>query len=582
MHDMRSAPRILIVDDERANIDLLESFLEDEGYEITGTQDPREVPDLFADRAPDLLLLDLHMPYLDGFAVMEQVLRLIPEESYFPILVLTADISPAVRERALAAGAKDFLTKPLDGVEVILRIRNLLETRSLHLRQRQAREAAEVGERRSRILAEASHLLAGSMDSTTTLTTLSRYLVSVLADGCVITLRRPDGEREAAGVAHRDPEHEVALRRVVEISGEQPAGGGILDGRIDREVPVLLERVDPDALAGHHAPGLGDLLDPLRPTTLISVPLRAAGEIAGNMVLTRGEGAAPFTAEDLELAGEIALRATLAVENARLFHTAQQAIAAREQVLAVVAHDLRNPLSTVSMGTHMLTDALVGPAHESDRRFVSMIQRAADRMNSLIQDLLDVTRSETGQLAINPRIEEIEPIVTEVVEMHRLSAGAERVALGLELIPPLPRTALDGHRIQQVLSNLLGNALKFTPDGGTVSVRVARHGEGGLVLSVIDSGPGLAPEQLPHIFSRFWQGERTDRRGIGLGLAIAKSLVEAHGGEIWVESEPGQGCRFHFTLPAAADGPDAPEAETEERPSSSHVPASASPAPAGE
>ncbi len=552
MHEPRSVPRILIVDDEDANIDLLDSFLEDEGYQLFSTRDPRQVQDLFVSVQPDLLLLDLHMPHLDGFAVMERVLRLTPEDSYFPVLVLTADVSPAVRERALAAGARDFLTKPLDGVEVILRIRNLLETRSLHQRQRLAREAAEAAERRSRILAEASHLLAGSLDSTTTLATLSRFLVSEIADYCVITLRRSNGEREAAGVAHRDPDLEVQLRRAVEIAGDEPSRESFLDDLLQRGEPMLVERIEEDLLAPAGFPAdAAELLRPLSPRSLISVPLRAAGEIAGTMVLARTAGGDAYANEDLEFAGELALRATMAVENARLFHTAQQAIAAREQVLAVVAHDLRNPLSTVSMGTQMLTDSLQGPQHAGDRRYVSAIHRAAVRMDTLIQDLLDITRSESGQLSINARPENLEPLVTEVVEMHRLSAGAERISLQLVIDSPVPRTYLDVHRIQQVLSNLLGNALKFTPDGGTITVHVRRYEPGGAVVSVIDSGPGLSAEQLPHIFSRFWQGERADRRGIGLGLAIAKGLVEAHGGEIWVESDPGEGCRFHFTLPAA-------------------------------
>jgi signal transduction histidine kinase/CheY-like chemotaxis protein len=561
MDDHHNAPRILIVDDEQANIDLLESFLEEDDYRLFSTRDPRQVQELCRSVEPDLLLLDLHMPYLDGFAVMEQVLRLTPAETYFPILVLTADVSPAVREQALAAGAKDFLTKPLDGVEVQLRIRNLLETRSLHLRQQLAREAAESAERRSRMLAEASHLLASSLDSTTTLSTLSRYLTSELADCCVISLRRRDGGWDAAGVAHRNPELDAMLRQALEQDEQPPRTPGGLAAELAPSEPLLLSRLDDGEDAGPEAAGeIVRQLRPLAPRSLIAVPLRASGEIEGNMLLVRSDDDRPFLPEDLELAGELALRATLAVENAQLFHTAQQAIAAREQVLAVVAHDLRNPLSTVSMGTQMLMESLAGAEHAGDRRYVSAITRAAERMDSLIQDLLDVTRWESGQLSINPRLQPLAPVLTEVVEMHRLSAGAERITLHLEMPESLPLVMLDHHRVQQVLSNLLGNALKFTPDGGTVTVRAAPAEGGGIVVSVTDTGPGLPAEQLPHIFSRFWQAERSDRRGIGLGLAIAKGLVEAHGGEIWVESEPGEGCRFHFTLPVTADA----EGEQEE------------------
>jgi signal transduction histidine kinase/DNA-binding response OmpR family regulator len=550
MDENAKEPRILIVDDEQANIDLLQSFLEDEGYRLFSTRDPREVEDLCSSVMPDLLLLDLHMPYIGGFEVMEQVLRHTPDDVYFPILVLTADASPAVRERALAAGAKDFLTKPLDGVEVILRIRNLLETRSLHLRQQQARVMAEAAERRSRILAEASHRLAGSLDSTTTLSTLARYLVTEIADSCLIALRRPDGGNEAVGVAHRDPELDAKLRQVVQLAAGSAEATMFVDEALQVAQPLLLSEVSAGMLNGAPpAAEIAELLLQLRTTSLLAVPLATSAGPAGSMVLGRGPGSERLREPDLELAIELARRASLAVENAGLFHTAQQAVAAREQVLAVVAHDLRNPLSTVAMGAQMLADSLTDAEHAADRRYVAAIHRAAERMDQLIQDLLDITRWESGQLAINPTPQPIGPVIADVVEMHRLSAGAERIVLRLDLGDPLPRVSIDAHRLQQVLSNLLGNALKFTPDGGSITVRARTHYETSVLVSVIDSGPGLPAEQLPHIFSRFWQGERSDRRGIGLGLAIARGLVEAHGGEIWVESEPGDGCRFHFTIP---------------------------------
>ncbi len=146
-------------------------------------------------------------------------------------------------------------------------------------------------------------------------------------------------------------------------------------------------------------------------------------------------------------------------------------MAEREQVLAVVAHDLRNPLSTVAMGAQMLLDSLTEPDHAGDRRNVSAIRRAAERMDKLIQDLLDITRWESGQLSINPILQPLGPVITEVVEMHRLSAGAEKIGLSLDLAEPLPQASIDAHRFQQELSNPLGNALKFTPDGGSIAVR---------------------------------------------------------------------------------------------------------------
>jgi signal transduction histidine kinase/CheY-like chemotaxis protein len=547
------SPTLLIVDDEPANTELLEAFLGDEGYRLHSTNDSRDVLGLWEEIRPDLLLLDLHMPFMDGFSVMQQVRSVTPEDVYFPILVLTADVSDTVKERALASGAKDFLLKPLDAVEVQLRIRNLLETRLLHQRQREARFVAEAAERRAVLLGEASHLLGSSLDSSTTLSTLARYLVPAMADYCGIALVGEDGVPEIRGVAHADPALEPRLR--VRLPQARPGADehNLLVRALTGGEPVLLEEVDGDALPEAAATlSDGEDLVALRPRSLIHVPLQTSQEVAGAMMLIRSDGRPSFTSEDLRLAQELARRASLAVENARLFHAAQVALRERDQVLAVVAHDLRNPLSTVTMGSGMLLSSLPEQEHASDLKYVGMIQRAANRMEKLIQDLLDATRLESGKLRIEPRPESLALVLSEALEMHRLAATAEGIELRQDTSNALPPVLIDSARVQQVLSNLLGNALKFTPPGGEITVRARHHGERMCVVSISDTGPGIPPEQLQHIFGRFWQAQRNDRRGIGLGLAIAKGIVEAHGGEIWADSHLGSGSDFCFTLPYAA------------------------------
>jgi signal transduction histidine kinase/CheY-like chemotaxis protein len=558
MQQPKEPPTVLIVDDEPANTELLEAFLEDEGYRLHSTNDPRDVLGLCQAIRPDLLLLDLHMPFLDGFSVMRQVRELTPEDVYFPVLVLTADVSDTMKERALAGGAKDFLLKPLDAVEVQLRIRNLLETRFLHERQREARLAAEAAERRAVLLGEASHLLGSSLDSSTTLSTLARFLVPQLADYCAISLDGDDGHGhgDVRGVAHVDPELEARLRSGLSPRG--PSANPLLEALQTTEGTVL-EEIEDEVLA-EAALGMdnGEDLLAMRPRSLICVPLQASQATVGGMVLVRSDSRARFTLEDFRLVEELARRATLAIENARLFHAAQLALRARDQVLAVVAHDLRNPLSTVTMGSGMLLESLAGSEYAGEQRYVHVIQRAAYRMETLIQDLLDATRIESGNLSIDAHPEPLPHLLAEAVEMHRLGATAEGVNLRLEVADGLPPMHIDSARVQQVLSNLIGNALKFTPTGGEITVRADPYGDGFCVVSVVDTGPGIAPEQLPHIFGRFWQAQRTDRRGIGLGLAIAKGIVEAHGGEIWVESELGAGSRFCFTLRFATPSPHLP------------------------
>ena len=179
-----------------------------------------------------------------------------------------------------------------------------------------------------------------------------------------------------------------------------------------------------------------------------------------------------------------------------------------------------------------------------------MVHRAAERMNRLIQDLLDVRRIDSGRMAIELRAEAVDGLLKEAMDMLRPLATAASLELDCDVDRTLPRIAADSARVLQVLSNLVGNAVKFTPAGGRVRLR-AEPADREVRFSVSDTGTGIPADQLPHIFGRFWQGTSVDRRGIGLGLAIAKGIVEAHGGRIWVESEVGTGSQFIFTLPIA-------------------------------
>jgi signal transduction histidine kinase len=190
------------------------------------------------------------------------------------------------------------------------------------------------------------------------------------------------------------------------------------------------------------------------------------------------------------------------------------------------------------------------PERTAERKQLDIMRRAAERMNRLIQDLLDVRRIETGRLVVEPRAAGVNALVEEAVEMLRPLATAASLDLTSEVPADLPPVLADGGRILQVLSNLVGNAIKFTPAGGRITLSASRVDDE-VRFSIADSGPGIAADQLPHVFGQFWQGNHADRRGVGLGLAIAKGIVEAHRGRIWVESQLGEGSRFYFTLPIA-------------------------------
>jgi PAS domain S-box-containing protein len=422
------------------------------------------------------------------------------------------------------------------------------ETARRLFEEQAARAEAERAERRARFLAEASRVLGTSFDYQTTLSTLVRLAVPSVADYAYIDLITADGTVECVAVTHADPAKESLLDAAAEYTCQGPPQTHPLREALVEGKPVFVPTITEDMLrAGVKSEDHWRIVEQLRPRSLIAVPLRVSNRILGALALFTAEGRR-LDADDLSMGEELARRASLAVENARLYHAAQQATRARDEMLGVVAHDLRNPLGTISMAAELLLEITADTPGSLGRRQVDIIRRSAGRMNRLIEDLLDVRRIEGGQLGVEPRPVQVRALIDEALEALRPLAAASALELELELPSDLPRVLADPARIQQVLSNLVGNAIKFTPAGGRICISGWRV-SGEVCLSVVDTGPGIPSDQLPHIFGRFWQGGRADRRGVGLGLAIAKGLVEAHGGRIWAESRVGHGSSFFFTLP---------------------------------
>jgi signal transduction histidine kinase len=284
------------------------------------------------------------------------------------------------------------------------------------------------------------------------------------------------------------------------------------------------------------------------PSSVLGVALAVGERIVGALTVVR-IAARTFTEEDRLLVDEVANRAALSLDNARLYRDAQQALRAREEMLAVVSHDLRNPLSVVGLSLRLLAPTVAADAGRAAT--LKRAQNAFERMHRLIEDLLDLARLDQGTMKIERARHSITGLLTEHVEVHR--PLAEDRGIGLELSAAADAIVeVDRERIGQVLSNLVGNALKFTPRGGAVRVhsecigRIAR-------IAVEDTGRGIAPDALPRIFERGYQhGGAAARQGIGLGLVIAKGIVEAHGGTIDVASTVGTGTTVRFTLPIAA------------------------------
>jgi signal transduction histidine kinase len=290
--------------------------------------------------------------------------------------------------------------------------------------------------------------------------------------------------------------------------------------------------------------------------SMLLLPIVAREKTLGVIKFVRSGRAHRFTTDDQRLATQLSERAASCVDNALMYRHSLQAIQARDHVMGVVSHDLRNPLGAVRLTADLMSRRLKkSPADvnvANMQRSLGKIHLACRRMDGLIEDVLSLSKIEAGRFQVTCQPTSIQTILSEAVMLLEPLS----VAKGVELVAAdgvdLPDVLCDIERVMQVFSNLLGNAIKFTPPGGRISVDGRLDGDQ-LIFTVVDTGPGIPEENLPFIFDRFWQAAQTARQGAGLGLAIAQGIVEAHGGKIWVTSEVGVGTTFYFSLKAVVE-----------------------------
>ena len=413
--------------------------------------------------------------------------------------------------------------------------------------------AAAIGHSRARFLADVGETLASSLDYETTLKTVADLAVPDIADWCTVDILDRSGALQRLAVAHIDPAKLHLAERLQAMYPEPRDAAGGVRQVIRTGLPTMMAHIPDSLLAGaaRDAEHLR-LLREIGLTSYICVPLLMRGRAFGALTFVSAESGRAYGDADLRFAQDVASRAALAVENARAYQEANEANRLKDQFLGTLSHELRTPLNAILGYARMLRRGIFSDSAKQARA-IEILERNAQSLAQIVEDVLDVSRIISGKLQLNIQQVDLATVIDDAVATVVPAADARGVRLDIG-VNPAPRVPGDAERLQQVIWNLLANAVKFTPQGGTVSVRL-EHGNGYARVIVSDTGRGIAPGFLPHLFERFRQADSRFSRehgGLGLGLAIAHEIVQSHGGSIQAASGgEGMGATFTVTLPIA-------------------------------
>ena len=488
--------RLLVVEDDARMRGILEMLLASQ-WDVEVASDGRDALAKIDRSLPDLILADLVLPNVDGFEMIRE-LRAAPRTRVVPIIVVSGLTDDSDRLKALEAGASDFLVKPFSERELFLVVSAQIHT----LQQRRAAEESATE-------AHVRHILDGALDA-----------VTAVDPRGVVTYWNP----QAAATFGWTPE-EAAGRRFADLVFA-PEQRQRQQAELERELSGVAEP------AGRRADTEGIRKDGTR------FPLQLG------VTAAPGKGGYVF-------ARDVGERREAEDERNRALEQAREIGRTKDEFLALLSHELRTPLSAIVGWAHMLRTAELDEATRA--RAIETIDRNAKVQNQLIEDILDVSRIVAGKFHVEMRSVDLARVVEAARDTVAPLAAAKKVDLELAVEPGLPPTVGDPDRLQQVAWNLLSNAIKFTPAGGRVAVELARRDDS-FVLAVKDTGAGIDPAFLPHIFERFRQGGSSGARrqgGLGLGLSIVRHIVEMHGGTVEAASEgQGTGAAFVVRLPA--------------------------------
>ncbi len=571
----RPQPRILVVDDEPHVVQIFQDLLAQRGYEVISSTDGDDAIVKVTTGRFDLVLTDINLPGVDGLEVVRAAKAADKDTC---VILITGYASTTTAIDALRQGAYDYITKPFDLWETAKAIERGLESRFLVIENRRLVTSLEQANRElqhheqilSRMVREATQRItalyvAGKEISTS----LSRQATLEVIVNQVAKL----SGAEASLVFLYDTEvgeyiAEAGTGVPLERLRHYRFGNGVgLHGQVVRSASPSRSANVADIV------GIEDFLSELDAGSALVVPLLTNENVLGTITALRRDGRG-FSADDQELLTMFASQASIAVTNAILYERTKELDRMKSEFVAVVSHEVRTPLTSIKGSLELLGDErfhiLPGPQKE----LLSICQANTERLITLINDILDFSKLESSKLSLNFETVEVGRIVPEAVENIKNLAAMKGIAIDIHMEGSAGVIEADPMRVAQVITNLLGNAIKFSPENGRIEIW-ARGSEEDATVDIKDFGRGISQRDLSRLFQRFAQLDSSTTRkagGTGLGLVISKGIVEQHGGKIWVESVLDKGTTFSFSLPrtrvASVPADDGVEESAEETPAS--------------
>jgi len=551
-------PRVLVVEDDDTVADVLREVLMDQPFQCVFAASAEEALARLALEPPDLILTDISLPGKSGLDVMREARALDPEVA---VILMTGYASVQTAIDALRQGADDYVTKPFDDiadlpvmVEKRLRNRRLraenralmeelrIKNEVLQRHEQELREKVEQATWQLGTLYRVSMEIGAGIDLEPMLRRIVETTAQIMAaPAAVVYLHHEEAAEYRAAAAHGVVLEDAAEGRPQVLVGSGPVGMCAFDLR-----PV---RHGGDGAPPFAVPGVQG-----GASSLLAVPLVQGHQALGVLVALDKPGG--FDAGDQEFLSLFASQVAVQIRNSQLFEHTKSLDRLKSEFVAVVSHETRTPLTSVKGALELLFDERYFKNNEQQVKLLTIAHANAERMLLLINDILDFSKLESASLPMTLERQSLEPVVRQAAHNLRMLIEERRIQLELDLPEDLPDALLDAHRIAQVLTNLLSNAIKFSPAGGRIEVSARAAGKD-LRVQVRDHGDGIAAKDVPKLFRKFQQidsGATRKAGGTGLGLVISKGIVEQHGGRIGVESEPGKGSTFWFTLPVAEAG----------------------------